>query len=324
MEKPLDAYTETGGSGITRRLPMRPLRTVLAMLLMVGSIYYIWSQFEWAQIVVVFRKADLRLFFAGSLITIIAYWSIRALRWSLLLKTVNAERGNFLHLYLCTACCLALSIITPAQSGEAFKVEMLRKVAGLQRIEGYGCFAVERALDLLCIMQLAMVAMIFGIGRGLGLSLSLMAFLFILLCVAMVAAAWLATRVGPWRIRIRAMLGTFVGSPVRLVLAWSLSMAGWLVVVAGWGVCIAAIGIWLSPLQLMFLTSAVTLLNVLSFVPGGLGVAEVSTVVALAHFGVSDALAQAGAIILRSYGLVIIFCGVIHFAIWRIALRAKE
>ena len=104
----------------------------------------------------------------------------------------------------------------------------------------------------------------------------------------------------------------------------SFPMAGWLVVVAGWGVCIAAIGIWLSPLQLMFLTSAVTLLNVLSFVPGGLGVAEVSTVVALAHFGVSDALAQAGAIILRSYGLVIIFCGVIHFAIWRIALRAKE
>ena len=201
---------------------------------------------------------------------------------------------------------------------------MLRKVTGLQRLEGYGCFAVERALDLLCIMQLAMVAMIFGIGCGLGLSLSLMAFLFILLCVAMVAAAWLATRVGPWRIRIRAMLGTFVGSPLRLVLAWSLSMAGWLVVVAGWGVCIAAVGIWLSPLQLMFLTSAVTLLNVLSFVPGGLGVAEVSTVVALAHFGVPDSLAQAGAIILRAYGLVIIFCGVIHFAVWRIGLRTKD
>lgn len=318
MENPLDSHFEACGSVISRCLPMRPIRIVLSIFLIVGSIYYIWSRFNWAQIFVVLREADLRLFFVGSLITILAFWALRALRWSLLLKTVNAAGGTFLRLYLCSACCLALSIITPAQSGEALKVEMLRKVAGLQRLEGYGCFAVERALDLLCIMQLAMAAMLFGIGRGLGLSLSLMAFLFILLCVAMVAAAWLATRVGPWRIRIRAMLGTFVRSPARLLLAWSLTMAGWIVIVAGWGLCLAAVGIWLLPLQLIFLTSAVTFLNVLSFVPGGLGVSEVSTVLALDHFGVPSATAQAGAIILRAYGLGGLALGLMHYALFRL------
>jgi uncharacterized membrane protein YbhN (UPF0104 family) len=303
---------------------MRLIKKVLAMFLIICSIYYIWSQFDWAQIVVVLRNADLQIFFVGSFITTLVFWALRALRWTLLLKTVHAWGGTFLHLYLCTACCLALSIITPAQSGEALKIEMLRKTSGLQRIEGYGCFAIERVLDLLCILQIAIVALIFGIGRGLGLSLSLLAFSFVLLCVVIVVGAWLAMRVGPWEMPIQAMLGTFIRSPARLFLAWLLSMAGWLIVVVSWGLCLASVGIWLTPIHLMFLTSAVTILNLLSFVPGGIGVAEVSTVVALSHFGLPDAEAQAGAIILRACGVVIILCGVCHYAFWRIYMRRRQ
>jgi uncharacterized membrane protein YbhN (UPF0104 family) len=303
---------------------MRPIRIVLSIFLIVGSIYYIWSRFNWAQIFVVLRTADLRLFFVGSFICIFAFWSLRALRWSLLLKTVNAQGGNFLQLYLCTACCLALSTITPAQSGEALKVELLRKISGLQRIKGYGCFAVERALDLLSVFQLTLAAMFLGVGPELGLSISFLAIAFVLICAALLAVAWMASRIGPWKMRIRVMMGTLVGSPGRLFFAWLLSMAGWVVVVASWGLCLASVGIYVSVDQLLFLTTAITVINVLSLVPGGLGVAEVSTVFALAHFGVPAALAQAGAIIRRAYGFGILLCGFIHFAFWRIIRHTKE
>jgi glycosyltransferase 2 family protein len=303
---------------------MRQLRIFLTTLFVVASVYYIWSRFEWAQIFAALRTADLGLFFAGSFITILGFWALRALRWSLLLKTVNAAGGSFLGLYLCTACCLALSIVTPAQSGEALKVEMLRKVTGLQRFEGYSCFAIERAFDVLCVLQLGIAAMILGVGHGLGLPVSFLVASCLLVCAATIATAFAATRFGPWKVRVRSMLGIFVASPSRLLLAWLYSMVGWLVVVAGWGCCLAAAGVWLSPSQLMFVTSAVTLVNVLSLVPGGLGVSEVSTVVLLGHFGVPAAMSQAGAILLRAYGVVNLLFGCLHFAAWRLARKQQS
>jgi len=46
---------------------------------------------------------------------------------------------------------MSFAIITPLQSGEALKVEMLKKIGALERVPGYGIFITERILDLITV-----------------------------------------------------------------------------------------------------------------------------------------------------------------------------
>jgi uncharacterized membrane protein YbhN (UPF0104 family) len=303
---------------------MRLLRLAVAVLVVSASAVYIWSHFDWIQVFSALRSANIVLLVGGSVVTIIAFWLLRTLRWSLLLATVNAVGGSFWLLYFCTASCLAVSIVTPAQSGEALKVEILRKVSGLQRLPGYGCFAVERALDLLCVLQLAIAAVVYGAGQGFGLSLSLLVGSVMAVCSGIGFAAWLLSRFARWQESVKPMLASFMAKPSQLVVAWLLSMAAWLAVVSGWGLCLAAVGVSLSPAQLTFVTSAVTLCSVLSFVPGGLGVSEVSAAIVLGHFGVPPATAQAGALVLRLYALTPLILGLLHFSAFKFLTQPTD
>ena len=293
----------------------RFLRGFLVAGVATASLYYIWNTFEWSNIMIVLRQADVFLFSVGSILTILFYWLLRALRWQLLLRTVRAADASFLAVYLCTACSLAFSIVTPVQSGEALKVEMLKKISRVERVEGYGCFAVERMLDLLCVLQLAFLGVVLGLGREMGLSALVIGTCAVLLCVVFVVAAYASTRFGPWRARFALMLGAFTARPSRLFTAWVLSSIAWCVVVLGWGICLGSVGIRLSIQELGLLTSGVTLINILSLIPGAVGISEVSTCIALKHFGVPEVQAQAGALILRAYGLIILVLGFAHLLV---------
>ena len=301
---------------------MRLVRKSVPIAVAFAAVYYIWNHFEWLQIFYILQNANLDLFLGWSIGTILAFFLLRAIRWQLLVDTINVRCGSFLHLYLCTSYCLALSNITPAQSGEALKVEMLRRVSGLQRFEGYACFAAERLLDIICVLQLATAVLILGVGRDLGLSVFILALVVMAVIFSSIAVAFLLTRVGPWKSRAKAMLGKFATNPARLALGWSLSMGSWLVVVLGWGACLSAVGISLSFVQLLFLTSSVVLVNIFSFIPGGLGVSEVTTAILLGNLGIPSSIGQAAAIAIRAYGLATLILGLLHFAFWRMLKKA--
>jgi uncharacterized membrane protein YbhN (UPF0104 family) len=312
--------TENYGSGFSRFA-----RSCLVAGASVACLVYIWKTFAWSDIALVVRKADAILFLVGSSSTLLVYCLLRGLRWQLLLRTVRAANADFLSVYLCTASSFALSIVTPVQSGEALKVEMLKRVSSVKRVEGYGCFAVERMFDLLCVLQLAFFAVALGLGREMGLSASMIGVCAALLCAVFVLAAYVSTMFGPWKERFASMLGALAARPSCLFTVWMLSTIAWCIVALGWGICLASVGIRLSISELGLLTSGVTMINILSLIPGAVGISEVSTCIALKHFGVPEVQAQAGVLMLRAYVVILLLLGLLHAALfYLIEVRAKS
>lgn len=305
------------------RLSGRVLRAVFVIAVLALCVRYIVRTFAWAEILSILRNANLAVFLGGSCATLLAYWALRAWRWSVLLETVCATPMTWRSLYLSTACSLAFAIITPFQSGEALKVEMLGRHGRLGRFDGYSCFAIERILDLLSVILVAVIGLALNAAGGMGLSMPVLLVSGAVLLAGLGVAAWWAVTHSPWRVRFKPIIGSLIAAPGRVFFAWLLSLAGWIVLAVGWHWCLTSIGIHLAPMQALSLTATITLINVLSLVPGAVGVSEAGISVALGQLGHPATLAQSAALMIRGYGLIALALGLVHFGLWRLASKTK-
>jgi uncharacterized membrane protein YbhN (UPF0104 family) len=284
--------------------------------------FYIAITFDWRQVGSLLLDVNLSCLLFGGTTGIVAYWLIRAVRWNLLLKRLNMHFSP-VDLYLCTAVSLTISLITPLQSGEALKVELLRKYGGIRRFEGYSTFLVERACDLAVVAAIAFISLLN--------SLDLLAdknFAYLGIGALFVGAGIFAAALA--KIKPKGMIGEFIAcvrecasKPGLLASVLALTLAGWIVVGLTWQVLLYSLGLNLGFRNAMALTSVMTFINILSLVPGALGVAEAGAAEILIKFGYHTVLAQAGAILLRSYSLIALPIGAIHYLAW-ILLRARS
>jgi len=302
---------------IRSKLPMR--RMVVwgfAGAVLAASVAYIASTFEWHAAFGVLGHADPVWFFLGGGYAIVAYWGVRALRWRYLMREMGAP-ASFLDLYLCSSVALSLSVFTPLQSGEALKVELLKRYGRVARLPGYSAFALERAADLYVVASIGLVAFASGAAPT-GFTMAIAG----LLIFAPVAGYMVLHK-----LRLPGRVGEFVAALQRgvrtpsMVLVLLLSTcASWSLVAVGWYACLVSISIHLGFFDSLALLAVVTLASIASLIPGGLGVAEASVATALLHFGVAAPLAQAGALCLRGYSLLVILLGVAHL----LTLRARS
>lgn len=277
---------------------------------------YVVVGFNWRAIAAVLRRADWLLFVIGSVLTITSYWLLRAWRWSFLLST-ETVRIRFSELYLYTAITVGLSTITPFQAGEALKVELLKK-HGAARASGYSIFLIERALDLMVVPLLALVGLQGELSRQFAFPIQL------LIIVGAVSAALLLSvvflipnkRLLALRAWIRARLRVQILLPAIL-----LTVGSWLMAVLGWKLAVESIGINLNFYQSLVFVSLTTLIAVISFVPGAIGVSEISAANILSSFGFETSLAQTGAVVLRGYALIIILLALVHLIFFNIRAR---
>ena len=302
-------------SAESRRPGRRIAVGILAAILLAASAVYIASTFQWGAAFGVLANANPAWFFLGSGAAIIAYWGVRALRWRYLIAGMDA-RVPFVDLYLCSSVALSLSVLTPLQSGEALKVELLKRYCRGSRLPGYSAFALERVADLYVVAAIGIVAL--ASPSGLAAHALLLAALFIALPVA----GYLVLH----NVRLPGRMGEFVAhiqsgvrTPAMLLLLLVLTFASWAIVALGWQACLLSISIRLGFLDVLGLLSVVTVASIASFIPGGLGVAEASVAEFLIRGGFAPPLAQAGALSLRGFSLLVILLGGIHF----LALRAR-
>jgi uncharacterized membrane protein YbhN (UPF0104 family) len=288
----------------------------VAAVLLVASGVYIALTFQWREAARLLAGADAAWFFLGGGAAIISYWIVRALRWRILMGGMQV-RTRFLDLYLCSSVALSLSVLTPLQSGEALKVELLRKYGGLERAPGYSAFLLERVADLYVVVAIGAVALL---SSTLYCALLLVAVLIALPIVAYVALH---------RVRLPGRLGEFVshlqggvGTPWALALLLATTFLGWAIVAFGWHASLYSLAIRLDFAQTLGLLSVITLATIASFIPGGLGIAEAGTAEMLKRYGVDAPLAQAGALALRGFSLLVIVLGLAHFALLRARRRA--
>ncbi len=110
-----------------------------------------------------------------------------------------------------------------------------------------------------------------------------------------------------------------VRTPTMLLLLLVSTFVSWSIVALGWQACLLSISIQLDFLDVLGLLSVVTVASIVSFIPGGLGVAEASVAEFLIRCGLAAPVAQAGALSLRGFSLLVILLGGIHL----LALRAR-
>jgi uncharacterized membrane protein YbhN (UPF0104 family) len=231
------------------------------------------------------------------------------------------SRPGFLDLYLCSSVALSLSVYTPLQSGEALKVELLRKYGRGARLPGYSAFLIERVADLYVVVAMGVIALASPSRAGPhGVPLAL------LFLVLPIAAFFVLHRIRPG-----GRFGAFVahlqggiGAASKLIVLFASTFLGWVIVALGWQACLLSLSIRLDFLELLGLVSIVTLASILSFIPGGLGIAEASAAELMIRHGVDVPLAQAGALILRGFSLLVIALGIAHLLLLRARGRSQR
>jgi len=286
-----------------------------AVALLSGSLWYLATQYEWRASVASLQKIDFArlavlIFFAQ-----VAFLAVRTWRWLIVVRVSNPDI-RFRDLYWISAVLLSLSIITPGQLGEALKIELLKRQGLLDRLPGLGSFALERLLDLVVIAGMGVVGL--ALDDRFSHRFPWFHNAAIVLCAAGVLVFWLLWVAGPHRLptgylrRLRHASGTpAVWGKMAL-----LTVAGWGLVAVAWQVTLGAADIQLTVPETLWLISLVTVGTILSFIPGGVGVADLLTVEALIGVGIEQVAAQSGALLLRAYAFIVVLIGIGHAVCW--------
>jgi uncharacterized membrane protein YbhN (UPF0104 family) len=288
---------------------------VIAILLFGASASYVTTRFQWREAFAALSKADfLKLILLVSL-SHFAYIVIRAWRWRSAVRHVIPGVA-FLDYYWITAIVVSLSVLTPGHSGEALKIELMKRRGLLGRLPGFGAFALERIMDLVVISSMGAIGLAFGNFSAPYPSLK--TGVAVVVAVGLLALCGLLFfDPGRWSSLWLAQLRPG-GSPKTWVLMAFLTILSWILVAVNWQVSLSAVQIHLSLSQVLLLISLATMGALLSFIPGGLGVSTLVTTAVLTNMGVVAVTAQAGALILHAYGFIIILFGLVHLGLWPI------
>ena len=289
----------------------------------VGSTVYVALTFQWGAIALALKEVNLIYLIGYGGLSIMLYWMIRALRWHLLLKRTDTI-VPFFDVYMCTAVSLSFSIFTPLQSGEMLKVELLKKYGMIQRFPGYGSFLVERALDLVTVLTIAGISLLTAINI-----LPDRSYAFYL-----IAASILFSVIGIYTLyklqftgRAQQLLDNMkecIRNVPKLLLVTFITCVSWASVAFSWYILLHCGSLPLDFLKTLALMSIVTLISILSLIPGGLGISEAGTSQVLIWFGFASAAAQTGTLVLRSYSIIAIALGVAHLALWKMVQKRRS
>lgn len=283
----------------------RLVRLCFSVSLFFLCLFYVYVYFDWALILFALAKMELTTFGVGCLFVPV-YWFFRMIRWSLFLRFFSIH-VNCLELYTYTAISLSLGALTPLQLGELIR---LRFASHPQReLVGLAIITTEKLLDLGVVLCFSLLAWPAATPIA-----------FICLCLA--PLFWLLLAAGLRLIPLPSLLAPvepLLSMPVRLfAAALACSVGGWLMIALGWLFTLRSIGLSISPQEVISFMGQLTLINVLSIVPGAVGVSEVSAAILLAQHG---DVAQAGAISLRIFGIFSILFGLAHLPLLRIVKR---
>lgn len=266
------------------------IQTLLSFMVAFGVLAFALFKLniDWSRLWDSVKQAN-PLFFVAAFLIYYASFPIRGLRWRILLE--NAGLGNKNGVRLPSIWGLAEIIflgwlancIIPAKLGDAYRAYLLKKNAGVSFSATVGNVVAERVIDMV-ILFLMLAAAALGIlgGRYAGTALTMLGVGLAL--VALILALMLAMRF--WGSKIQRLLpvrlqsiylrfqeGT-LGSFKRLPLLTLLTVVTWLMESGRLWLVTASLGFSVSVPMIIFIALANSLLTVIPFTPGGLGLVE--------------------------------------------------
>ncbi|MHB0912215.1 MAG: lysylphosphatidylglycerol synthase transmembrane domain-containing protein [Armatimonadota bacterium] len=289
---------------------------IFGTALFLVSAFYMYVSFRWQEIASILFQVNLWWLLLGGGLSIIVYWILRTIRWQILLRRIGIQI-SFSELYMCTAASLTVALFTPLQSGEMLKVEFLKKRSLMGRTQGYSSCLIERLLDLISVLAIACFSIMLTLQTVIGRTYAY-AILAVLVVLCAAGAFALKKFKGKGRIGdFAANMKACVQDTKTLMCVVALTMLCWIIITVSWQIFLASISIDLGFTNTMALMSIISLVKVLSLVPGGFGVSEVGNAQMLIFFGQSAPAAQAGSIILRCYSLSCIMLVLLQMVIWK-------
>ena len=289
----------------------------------VAVAYAGWS-FDWAAVIPVIARVPAWRFTLVEGVLTAGVFAVCAGRW--MSVTNLAPRSSvFLQVYTYTSLAIVVGQVTPMQVGEALKIKFAQK-SGLAIRRSAVSLLMERLVDLTVIADLALVGALRRTDAS--LALTCVAALIPLAAVFGVPATfrWVWERIP--RLGTSAWLGTpeeQLSAP-RLAVLVGLTVVKWVIVALSWQFALRCVGCWIGLTDCMLTVATVSVISLLSMVPGGLGVQELSLKAMLVSLGTAPDVAEAGSIVIRLLMPLMIVLGLLQLPgfIWRQPAGALE
>ncbi len=266
-------------------------------LLGAAALGYAARSYDWAAVLPVVARIPTGRFLVLETLLILGVFAACAWRWAVV--TGLALRGEAaLRVFMYTSVSVAIGQVTPLQLGEALKIRFARS-NGLPIRRSTASMIVERIVDLAVVFDLAGV----GLLRRCGVSPDWTGLAALVPPVALLCLPDLLERLRG-RFTPLARLASFGGpgriiEPSRLALLIILTAVKWIATALSWQVALSCVGCWVDLADCLLTIATVSTLTMLSMVPGGLGVQDLSLAAMLTALGNPSDVAQAGSIAVR-------------------------
>lgn len=307
---------------LEQRFIRKIITITFAVVILVFCLRYLFLNFDWHEALTIVRRTDLLLFFGGGGIITLVFWWLRAMRLKVLLQQ-QSENVNFVDIYMFTAIALGFAVVTPIQSGEVIKLELLKKHVNLNRMVSYGFFTVEKVLDFLTVVVMGIISIWASLKDSKWQS-------YAYCCIVLIALLFITVIIFQ-KMKLHGRFKEFIDNikaclkdKKTMMLVVSLTVLSWVAIVGLWMTCLHAVSLNISYLESMALMSMVTLVVFFSFIPGGVGVAEAGTAKFLMVFGYSEGSGLAAAVVLRVFMIFMVGMGFLHLVVWKFMTTSRQ
>ncbi|WP_414475191.1 lysylphosphatidylglycerol synthase transmembrane domain-containing protein [Microvirga sp. M2] len=279
---------------------------------MLAAICCTWAliTFDWTSIGQILWRFDYVQFLLAGVPLTLAVLGLRSLRW-IAVAGMPFRWSSFRKVFVYTALAIAAATPSPMQLGELLKLKFTRDETGSSYAHLSVAFALERAMDLAVLAFLAAVG--FSLHGTNSAVLALTAALLFLSIALLLPTVRFLTKLNLPGFLSRTLkpIAQYQLSPKRLACLGLSTIAKWLLVALLWNAVFMSLDIEIPLSTVLIVVVGVTLSVSLSLIPGGIGIAEVSTRALLVWFGTDITQAEAGAIGLRVISPLMIGLGLL-------------
>ncbi|WP_326491528.1 lysylphosphatidylglycerol synthase transmembrane domain-containing protein [Neorhizobium galegae] len=307
MPEPKNCASRVGRAGMIARVFRRSWPIAIAVAACSFALY----QFDWRKMAVILPTVPVGWLLCMMSIVTILVFAVCAARWIAIsrLPWISPVIGR---VYCYVAFVIGASIVTPLQLGEVLKVKFAHE-SGINIGNSTFNVALERILDLATIAAMGVSGLIYVRSGSAFLSLLALILMFSVgLAIPLALQAYVRrladTSLGQ---RMKVISGRPIPTSrlaifgVTTILKWGLTLAAWLLI-------LSAVDVNLTIGQGSLLVGSVTAISILSMIPGGLGVQEISVRAILVGMNVEPGHAEAAAIVLRLFTPVMVVLGLAH------------
>lgn len=287
------------------------VKVLLSLTLFGLSVWHLASV-NWFEVFGKLRDVDPAVLMAAFTM-IPVFWFFRTWRWGTLLHHYGVA-VRFKTLFVGNAIAIGFANYTPAQLGEAIKVELVNRVQPIDKRVGYSVFILEKLIDLMLVVLVSSVCLAVVGSRVATPEIRSVAFIASTVVIGLLIGLMVVPLPSFWRKHFNKILGPcgkrFVIAEVSLA-----SLGAWLNMAVVWYLCLLSLDIEVEYIDVLLLMMLISLIAVVSVIPGGIGIREAGVAWFLVNLGVTESDAVSAALVIRLLSLVVLSLSVlIYFA----------